>query len=101
MIRDCAVGEWKPEPCTAECMGGVQNQTRDVIQEMSLGANCPALTMEKPCNQFPCPVNCEMDEWSGWGKCSKECGGGVQGRVRNVIVRADNGGDACDPREDE
>lgn len=107
-ILDCEVSDWIPQECTVECVpddcvdescgaygGGVQNMTRNVVQNKTLGAECPALLLEKGCNNVPCPINCRQSPWSPWGKCSKECGGGVQQRSRNVEVRAKNGGEAC------
>ena len=26
----------------------------------------------------PCPIDCVVDEWSEYGICSKDCGGGVR-----------------------
>merc|ERR1719265_386127 len=52
--------------------------------------------MIQPCNEFECPVNCQLSDWSGWSKCSKDCGGGVEGRVRDVVIEADHNGMPCD-----
>jgi hypothetical protein len=118
-ITDCVVTDWIPEECSIECIdqvlcdgaeegklphpscaGGVQNMTRNVVQNESLGAACPALVLVKGCNNMPCPINCEQTEWSPFGKCTKECGGGMQQRSRNVVVKPDNGGEACGPASD-
>merc|ERR1711988_1623625 len=58
---------------------------------------CLPLTAMKKCNQRPCPVDCRLSEWSGWSKCSAECGGGVQQRLRNLKVADKFGGKPCDP----
>jgi len=112
-ILDCVVSDWVPEECTKECepglqpdgscdaggpevcLGGVQNMTRSVVQNETLGAGCPALLLEKVCNKIPCKIDCKMDDWSPFGKCSKECGGGVMTRSRNIVNGAKNGGEAC------
>jgi hypothetical protein len=118
-IHDCVVTDWIPQECTIECIdqvlcdgaeegklphpscaGGTQNMTRNVVQNESLGAACPALILTKGCNNQPCPINCEQTEWSPFGKCTKECGGGMQQRSRNVLVKPDNGGEACGPASD-
>jgi len=118
-IHDCVVTDWIPQECTIECIdqvlcdgaaegklphpscaGGTQNMTRNVVQNESLGAACPALILTKGCNNQPCPINCEQTEWSPFGKCTKECGGGMQQRSRNVVVKPDNGGEACGPASD-
>jgi len=49
------------------------------------------------CAQQKCPVNCVLSIWSDWGECSrKECGGGLEPRTRNVLVKTDFDGDVCD-----
>jgi len=115
-ILDCEVSDWVPEECSIECIdqvlcdgadpskplphpscaGGTQNMTRAVVQNLTLGAECPALILEKGCNNIPCPIDCEQTPWSPFSKCSKECGGGVQQRSRNTVTRPDNGGEACE-----
>mmetsp|Transcript_53892 Transcript_53892/g.118170 ORF Transcript_53892/g.118170 Transcript_53892/m.118170 type:complete len:997 (+) Transcript_53892:64-3054(+) len=95
LIQDCVTTDWSPQECSAECEGGRQILVRTVSQETSLGIKCPPLQMVKKCNEIPCPINCKMAEWSKWGRCSKECGGGLQARVRNIETRPDFGGEAC------
>jgi len=56
---------------------------------------------EKKCNQIKCPVNCAMSEWSGFSGCSKECGGGTQGKTRAVLTKPKNGGSECDTTLEE
>merc|ERR1740130_860385 len=71
-ILDCLVTDWIPEECSIPCIdevlcsappgtvldlscsGGTQNMTRDVVQQLSLGAECPALVLEKGCNSHVC-----------------------------------------------
>mmetsp|Transcript_31594 Transcript_31594/g.69191 ORF Transcript_31594/g.69191 Transcript_31594/m.69191 type:complete len:962 (-) Transcript_31594:43-2928(-) len=98
LIVDCVTTDWVPQQCSVDCKGGVQTLGRAVSQQPSLGIKCPPLQMIKKCNEFPCPVACQMGDWSQYGRCSKECGGGLQGRVRNIKVRPDFGGEACPPQ---
>ncbi len=94
---DCEVDKWTDwGPCSKTCGGGTQNRTRDVkTQPKNGGKACPVLTETQKCNIQPCPVDCEVDEWSEWGMCTKDCGGGIQGRKRNVKTQPQNGGKAC------
>jgi hypothetical protein len=98
---DCGVGEWVAADCSVSCddelQGGVHNLAREVItMNTKRGVDCPALHTQRKCKQIPCPVECGLSHWSTWGKCSKECGGGVQSQTRSLEVKPKNGGQACD-----
>ncbi|CAK9017507.1 unnamed protein product [Durusdinium trenchii] len=41
------------------------------------------------------PVNCQLSDWSEWGKCNRPCNGGNQTRTRTVAVAEQFGGTAC------
>jgi hypothetical protein len=94
---DCKVDEWSGwGACSAPCGGGKQERTRSVItQPKNGGRACPELKETQACNTNDCPVDCKVDEWSGWGACSAPCGGGAQERTRSVITQPKNGGRAC------
>jgi len=53
------------------------------------------------CSQFHCPVNCQMSEWSDFSACSKECGGGAQGKTRSILIKPKYGGTECDTTLEE
>ncbi|CAK0862315.1 unnamed protein product [Prorocentrum cordatum] len=92
-----------------DACGGMKHLTRQVIvSPNSFGMACPPLFFERKngtegmkCNQFHCPVHCSLSEWSGWSGCSKECGGGTQGRTRSILVKPKNGGTECDATLEE
>merc|ERR1719261_552725 len=94
-FQDCEVSKWKPEECTKKCSGGDQKLTRDVMTHPNGGAKCLPLAAERSCNNKPCPVNCRLSSWSGWSKCSAQCGGGVKQRLREVKRAMMYGGLAC------
>jgi len=100
-IQDCQVGEWMPSPCSQTCGGGEMTLTREVLTEPVNGAACPPLQMVQTCNTRPCPVDCVMMDWSGWSECSKDCGGGVRQRVRQVHVEPEHGGAPCPAAQEE
>merc|ERR1719310_388808 len=86
-IEDCEVGEWQPGECSVECGGGERTITREVVTPASNGgAECPPMIEKEPCNMQPCPIDCVVDMWSEFGACSKDCGGGIQTRVRRAIT---------------
>eukprot|EP00928_Gymnodinium_smaydae_P011961 TRINITY_DN14376_c0_g1_i1.p1 TRINITY_DN14376_c0_g1~~TRINITY_DN14376_c0_g1_i1.p1 ORF type:complete len:903 (-),score=142.13 TRINITY_DN14376_c0_g1_i1:9-2717(-) len=104
-IVDCSFTEWSPGECTVPCddtmVGGVETLTREVItKNKNYGAACPALNMTKKCGQYKCPVDCKLSDWEEYSKCTKECGGGVQTRSRQLLVKPKNGGKACDTLQD-
>merc|ERR1719191_1930661 len=94
-FQDCKVGEWNPEECTKSCHGGEQKLVRNVMTHPDGGAGGLPLAAVSKCNQHPCPVSCVLKSWSGWSKCSADCGGGVTQRLREVKVAAAHGGIPC------
>eukprot|EP00747_Dinoflagellata_sp_TGD_P155965 gnl/TRDRNA2_/TRDRNA2_177627_c6_seq2.p1 gnl/TRDRNA2_/TRDRNA2_177627_c6~~gnl/TRDRNA2_/TRDRNA2_177627_c6_seq2.p1 ORF type:complete len:986 (+),score=245.05 gnl/TRDRNA2_/TRDRNA2_177627_c6_seq2:181-3138(+) len=102
---DCELSKWVPGECSSPCdpkmKGGMQTLTREVITiNTKYGHPCPSLHWEKKCNEFKCPVNCVLTSWTGWSKCTKECGGGVESRNRKLIVKPKDGGQSCDTLEE-
>jgi len=100
---DCKVEDWSSwTKCSATCGGGTKARGRGVVQEAEIGgAGCPVLEEEEPCNTDQCPVDCEVEDWSSWSECSATCGGGTRTRERKVVQEPENGGAACQDREEE
>jgi hypothetical protein len=94
-FQDCEVSKWAPEECTKKCAGGEQKLSRSVLTHPNGGAACLPLAAMRSCNNEPCPVDCKQDQWSGWSKCSAECGGGVQQRVRDIKIAMRYNGKPC------
>jgi hypothetical protein len=94
-FQDCAVSIWDPEACTKTCSGGEQKLTRSVLTHPDGGSKCLPLAAMRSCNNQPCPVDCELNEWGGWSKCSAQCGGGVSQRLREVKQAMKYGGHPC------
>jgi hypothetical protein len=94
-FQDCEVSKWSPEECTKKCAGGEQKLSRNVLTHPNGGAECLPLAAMRSCNNEPCPVDCKQDQWSGWSKCSANCGGGVQQRVRDIKVAMRYNGKPC------
>jgi hypothetical protein len=95
-IEDCEVGEWQPGECSVECGGGERTLTREIVTPASNGgAECPVMIEKEPCNMQPCPIDCVVDEWSEYGICSKDCGGGIMSRVRRALTEDEHGGEPC------
>merc|ERR1719446_818118 len=111
-IQDCDVGAWVPEECSVSCddscdpatpfkCGGWQEMKREiVVPNDDCGVKCPRLSLYKRCGQYHCPIDCLMSAWSGWSKCTAECGGGLQSHTRSILVKPKNGGLACNTVEE-
>ena len=42
-------------------------------------------------------VDCALGDWGNWSLCSQSCGGGLQGRIKEVLMEPQHGGAACPP----
>jgi hypothetical protein len=99
--QDCVVNKWEPDECDHACAGGKQMLTRSVQTPSNGGADCLPLSLERSCNLQPCPVDCKLADWQGWSKCSADCGGGVQHRMRAIERGMKHEGKPCDPTLEE
>jgi hypothetical protein len=84
--------------------GGTQYYVRQPVSPPmteEYGAECPPLRLKTICNDFECPVQCQLADWEGWSACSKSCDGGMKRRVRGVQVYPQYGGEECDPTKQE
>lgn len=101
VIRDCAASckttdfsAWSE--CSVPCGGGNRTRTKWVTQQSSASVtNCGPTSETVGCNLQPCPINCQVGNWSAWSSCSATCGTGFQSRTRPVLVAAAHGGAAC------
>jgi hypothetical protein len=98
---DCTTTPWNAwSTCTLSCgadengESGSQTRTRTIVSKAAHGGVCPDLKTKRSCNFFPCPVDCEVYNWSPYSPCTKSCGVGSQKRSRE-IVKPLNGGKAC------
>merc|ERR1711865_1053472 len=75
----CKVGKWnKWSTCSKTCGGGTHSRTRTVLELAKHGGKCVPLYMTEGCSARPCPVDCISGKRTGWNRCSRVCGGGVQ-----------------------
>lgn len=100
---DCEMGEWS-EWGACECDNkedkcGACKRTRHnkVVKQAENGGkdDCKEEEEEDDCSK-PCPIDCEMGNWSQWGKCvySKgDCGEGKETRTKDVKSQGQHGGD--------
>jgi hypothetical protein len=97
----CAVSKWgKWTSCTVTCGQGTKSRRRVVAtQPLHGGHLCPNLYEKQQCINIPCPVDCQLDHWGSWSKCTKTCGGGKQTRTRTLFQPAAHGGQVCGSRK--
>jgi len=98
---DCKVASWSVwSSCSRTCNSGQSKRRRLVeTQPQHGGISCPVLESSKTCNEFPCPIDCEVGAWSAWSSCSKSChwgpAVGQSRRGRAVATSPEHGGAAC------
>lgn len=98
---DCKWSDWGPwEGCSKSCGTGQRSRYRSVAQvRNSAGADCPPPNIQtESCGMVNCPVDCVLDDWTGWVACDVSCGQGTTQRTRNVITTPIYGGRDCDAR---
>jgi hypothetical protein len=93
---DCRVSDWTAwSDCSKSCGGGERSRERTIDAPALHGGKCYPLKETEACNTDPCPVDCEISDWTEWGACSRECGGGKKMRTRTILKQAAKGGKAC------
>lgn len=97
---DCVFGGWSEwSGCNAKCDGGTRTRHREVITPSANGGiPCEGgLVYLGPCNNQGChyEVNCQWGQWSAWGECSHECGGGESSRYRHIMQLPSPTGRPC------
>jgi hypothetical protein len=61
---DCVVGEWHDwTACSASCGPGTQTRSRDLVDPVCGGAECPSASETRNCNLGSCPVGCSPGYW--------------------------------------
>lgn len=98
-IANCRVGECPSSDCVlsvwstwsaCDVSASQRYRTRQVEQTaIGSGTGCLGrLSETEPC--APAPANvCVLGDWSSWGICDRECGGGQQHRVRVITSSVD------------
>jgi hypothetical protein len=94
---DCLTSEWTGwTECSKSCGSGFTSHERSVIQApLRNGTGCGKLVETIPCNGHHCSVDCVVSDWSSWGECSQECGGGERSRSRDILTLPLHGGITC------
>jgi len=101
--ENCVVSSFSGwSKCSAECGGGVRQRLRKVKHPMKYGGDpCPATSESEACNVQSCEKDCELEEWTKWSWCSKDCDGGTRKRERFVKTPAEGAGHCPDEWDPE
>jgi len=85
---NCHMSEWSGwSGCTAECEGGLQSHTRNImVKPKNGGTQCNTVEESRPCNTMSCDRDCRLQRWTDFTPCSVACGGGFQESFRHVLI---------------
>jgi len=95
---DCKWKTWDPwTPCTTTCGGGSKKRVRDKAHTKEhKGKDCAGPASEAgKCGTDPCPIDCQVKEWSEWGNCTEDCGSGQRMREKVILIPDQHGGAPC------
>jgi hypothetical protein len=79
-------------PCDTPCGPGTQTRVRYTmppsLQSSSPACSSSAFVQQQACTGAvaSCPSSCAYGAWSGFGACSRTCGGGTQYRTRALTA---------------
>eukprot|EP00929_Paragymnodinium_shiwhaense_P017133 TRINITY_DN1260_c0_g1_i1.p1 TRINITY_DN1260_c0_g1~~TRINITY_DN1260_c0_g1_i1.p1 ORF type:complete len:1536 (+),score=290.62 TRINITY_DN1260_c0_g1_i1:141-4748(+) len=92
----CKWGKWSD---WSECLSpyGQRTKSRKVKELPKLGGmSCEGeASITEPCQQPEMAKDCVLSDWSQFGECSADCGGGLQSRTRVVTEPSQHGGMPC------
>ena len=92
----CTISPWGAwSACPVTCGGSVQFRNRGIVIKAQHGGVCPSLKEQQSCGTDSCAVDCKLNLWGSWGKCSKSCNGGQRQRSRSIQVVPVHGGKTC------
>jgi len=85
---DCHMSEWSGwSKCTADCEGGVQSHTRNIMMKPKNGGEqCNTVEEARACNTMSCDRDCHLAQWTKFSPCSMACSGGLQQRRKHVSI---------------
>eukprot|EP00937_MAST-01D_sp_MAST-1D-sp2_P003878 g3878.t1 len=94
VTQPCRMGDWGNwGKCSASCGTGVHRRSRNITYNGD--GNCDSTSETEPCSDKPCPINCLVGRWSGYGPCSAKCGPGRKTMTRKVRRKAQYNGTPC------
>ena len=102
----CRVSAWSEWTLCDPCQeGSSRSRARSVRrQAQNGGRECPETYQSVACDTgvgFCPPEDCLVGNWTAWGTCDKECGGGKKTRTRAIERMPRHGGNLCPALNDE
>jgi len=95
---NCELEDWSEwGDCSAECNGGVKEEIRNIGVVPEFGGDpCGETSVTESCNVQSCDKDCILSDWTGWSVCSKDCNGGLNTRVKNIVEDKVGNGQCAD-----
>jgi hypothetical protein len=95
---NCVLASWGGwSKCSSKCGGGMATRVRDVKMPAKHGGKqCGSTSEAKQCNVDACEKDCELDSWTKWTSCSKDCDGGSKRKERMIKEPAQGSGKCAD-----
>lgn len=107
---DCVLSFWTAWTGCPACGQGTRNRHRSVLvqatgsgqrcslEDLRETEECPFHECPTICdktNQADCDVDCVMNAWTEWGKCTASCGNGDRVRFRDIQIFPEFKGRPC------
>lgn len=87
-LCSCQYTEWSSYgSCQQNCK---KVSTRTKLEGQTGCLDLPLADAQRTvdCVEAPCAIDCTRSDWTMWGECDKDCGGGKQQRTRTIISPA-------------
>jgi len=90
--------EWQRQRLTPQIQS---EKAIAALNNETIALACPTtMSMLQTCNNFLCPLDCQVTEFGEWSGCTADCDGGMQSRSLQVVRTQRNNGAKCPPTQE-